>query len=278
MDKELRKVGIPGVDEMPWGAHICQFYKTKDDLVDMLVPYFKAGLENNEFCLWVTPAQLDEKDARKAMTKAVPQFDRYVHDGQIEFVPFTGWYLKGGDFDLQRVLRGWKEKLAQALARGYDGMRATGDVTGNISSRPKSSWNDFAEYEQLLDRTIGNSKMLVLCTYALDKCGATGIIDVVRNHQFVLMKGDGVWERLELTRTLESALRMLSEREREVLTFVAHGHTNQEIADRLYISVKTVEAYRARLMQKLGLQRRAELVRFALEHGLLNHRTLTATH
>lgn len=61
----------------------------------------------------------------------------------------------------------------------------------------------------------------------------------------------------------------LSDREREVLRLIAHGHTNQEVADRLCISVKSVETYKARLMEKLGLKGRAELVRYALQHGLL---------
>jgi DNA-binding NarL/FixJ family response regulator len=61
----------------------------------------------------------------------------------------------------------------------------------------------------------------------------------------------------------------LSDREREVLRLLAHGHTNQQVADRLCISVKSVETYKARLMEKLGLKGRAELVRHALQHGLL---------
>lgn len=61
----------------------------------------------------------------------------------------------------------------------------------------------------------------------------------------------------------------LSEREREVLALVAQGHTNNEVADRLGISVKTVETYRARLMEKLKLHSRADLVRYALAQGLL---------
>lgn len=64
-------------------------------------------------------------------------------------------------------------------------------------------------------------------------------------------------------------LAALSEREREVLRDVARGHTNQRIADGLGLSVKTVESYRARLMKKLGLKERADLVRLALELGLL---------
>lgn len=62
----------------------------------------------------------------------------------------------------------------------------------------------------------------------------------------------------------------LSDREREVFVLVAHGHTNQQIADRLFLSVKTIESYRARLMAKLGLKDRSELTRFALECGLLD--------
>ena len=62
----------------------------------------------------------------------------------------------------------------------------------------------------------------------------------------------------------------LSEREREVLRLLALGHTNQEIAKMLFISVRTAETHRAHIMQKLGLQTRAELVRHALDQGLLD--------
>ena len=62
----------------------------------------------------------------------------------------------------------------------------------------------------------------------------------------------------------------LSDREREVLRLLALGHTNQEIASKLYISVRTAETHRAHIMQKLNLQTRAELVRHAISAGLLN--------
>jgi DNA-binding NarL/FixJ family response regulator len=65
-----------------------------------------------------------------------------------------------------------------------------------------------------------------------------------------------------------TAAALLSQREREVLELVAQGYTNQQIADHLGLSVKTVETYRARLVEKLGLQSRAELVRYALDSGL----------
>lgn len=61
----------------------------------------------------------------------------------------------------------------------------------------------------------------------------------------------------------------LSEREQEVLALIAQGYTNQQIADRLFLSVKTIETYRSRLMSKLGLDDRAQLVQYALQAGFL---------
>lgn len=67
----------------------------------------------------------------------------------------------------------------------------------------------------------------------------------------------------------------LSQREREVLDLVAQGYTNQQIADRLGLSVKTVETYRSRLVEKLGLRSRADLVRYALDSGVFGPSEVT---
>lgn len=61
----------------------------------------------------------------------------------------------------------------------------------------------------------------------------------------------------------------LTERELEVLTMIALGHTNSEIGEKLFLSVRTVETHRAHIQSKLSLSTRAELVRYALEHGLM---------
>jgi two-component system, NarL family, response regulator NreC len=62
----------------------------------------------------------------------------------------------------------------------------------------------------------------------------------------------------------------LTERELDVLRMIALGHTNAEVADRLYLSVRTVETHRAHIQQKLSLGSRSELVRYALAHGLVD--------
>ncbi len=72
----------------------------------------------------------------------------------------------------------------------------------------------------------------------------------------------------------DAAVASLSDRETEVLKLLALGHSNKEIAEQLYLSVKTVETYKARVMEKLGLTTRTALVRFALKHDLLRDETL----
>jgi len=73
----------------------------------------------------------------------------------------------------------------------------------------------------------------------------------------------------QISEAAEAALARLSARERQVLVLLAHGHTHSEMAEQLGISVKTVETHRARLSEKLGLKSRSDLVRLALDAGLV---------
>jgi len=190
---EMRKTGVDVVGDMPWGTHFCLFYETRADLLETLVPYCKAGLENQEFCLWVVAEPLTGDDARRALERAVPDLDRYLADQSIEIVAAREWYLQDGTFDLNRVISGWNEKLARASARGYTGVRVTGDTAW----LEKKDWKDFCEYEESLNQAIADQRLAVLCTYPLAACGAAEILDVVRTHQFAVTKRRGGWDVIE---------------------------------------------------------------------------------
>lgn len=138
MDTKLRPSGIEGLGDMAWGTHFCLFYETKEDLLDILIPYFKARLENNEIFLCVASPPLSTKEAQRAMRESVPDFERYLLEGQIEIVSYLDWLLTGGRFDAQRVLQNWIAKLNWALSKGYAGLRFAGDP----------SWLD--KHDQLL--------------------------------------------------------------------------------------------------------------------------------
>jgi len=188
---ERRESGISLVGNLPWGSHFCQFYTTQKDMLDMLVPYFRAGLENNEFCVWVTSDFLTEEDALAAMTAGIPEFARYRDEGRIEVFPYTDWYLKGGNFDLRRTLNMWMEKHDQALSRGFSGMRVSGNPYWIDN---KKDWDDFACYEAEINNVIVGTKLLVLCTYSLEKCGVVEILDVIKNHEFAIAMNQGEWQ------------------------------------------------------------------------------------
>lgn len=208
--EELRKSGIDIVGDVPWGVHFCQFYETRKDLADILVPYFKAGLENNEFCMWVTADPLNVADARRAMRRAMPDFQMYVKKGQIEILPYSEWYLKDGIFDSARVLNGWVDKLNAALARGFAGLR----LTGNTFWLEPANWDSFTDYEAAVDGVIGSYRMVAICTYSLEKCGAFELLDVISNHRFALIKRAGRWQTIESTRDRELRQALLKSEER----------------------------------------------------------------
>ena len=113
---KLRSSGIVSVGDVPWGTHFCHFYETREDLLDILIPYFKAGLENNELCMWIVCDPVAEADGHRALRNAVPEFDRRLAAGDIEIVLHSQWCFREGIFDGQRVIAGWKEKLARAQA------------------------------------------------------------------------------------------------------------------------------------------------------------------
>jgi PAS domain S-box-containing protein len=193
MATEMRKTGVDVVGDMPWGTHFCLFYETRADLLETLVSYCKAGLESQEFCLWVVAEPLTGEDARLALKRVVPDLDQYLADHSIEIVAARDWYLQDGTFDLKRVISGWNEKLTSASARGYAGVRVTGDTAW----LEKKDWKDFCEYEESLNQAIAGQRLAVLCTYPLVACGAAEILDVVRTHQFAVTKRRGSWDVIE---------------------------------------------------------------------------------
>jgi len=192
-DRQPRKTEIDVIGDVPWGTHLCLFYHTKQDLIDILVPYFKAGLENNEFCMWVTSEPLLVEEAKKSLKRVVENLDDYIEKGQIEILDYSQWYTKSGRFDADEVLQGWVEKEAQALERGFDGLC----LTGNTFWLGEEDWEAFTDYEAAIDGVIGEYQMTAICTYSLDRCGASEVIDVVSNHEFALVKREGKWDIIE---------------------------------------------------------------------------------
>jgi len=180
------------MDSLPWGTHLCEFHSTHEELADTLVPYFAAGLQKDEFCLWVTSDPLGVEGAKIGLRKAAPYMDRYLDIGQIEIWDYREWYLRGGHFDADRVFGQWVQKEKRSLDCGYRGFRVSGDTAW----LDKRDWPDFMAYEAEVNRVFPQHRMIGLCTYPLDGCTADAVLEVVRNHQFALARIAGKREMI----------------------------------------------------------------------------------
>jgi DNA-binding NtrC family response regulator/PAS domain-containing protein len=232
----LRTTGIGVVGDVPWGTHFFLFYETKEDLLETLTPYFKAGLESGEQCIWVISEPLTEMDVLDALQKAIPGVERHLNNRSMEIVQGREWYLSGEELDLDRVARGWSEKLDFALSHGRSGLR----LSAGTAWLAKKDWKEFCDYEHEVNESITNLPMLALCTYPLAGSGAAEILDVTRTHQFAIARRKKDWEVVETSelKQAKSEIKKLNDEleqrvaERTLQLTAANSDLKDEIARR----------------------------------------------
>jgi C4-dicarboxylate-specific signal transduction histidine kinase len=262
VDPQLRKTGIGVVGEVPWGTHFFMFYETKEDLLDTLVPYFKAGLETGELCLWLVAEPLTEEEATNALRRAVPEFERYLANRSIEIARGRRFYFSENDPQLERTIRTWAEKADSALTHGYAGLR----VSANTAWLERKDWKAFCEYEKEVNNSISRWRMTALCTYPLAGSTAAEILDVTRTHQFAIARRNKGWEVVEtseLKQAKSEIKRLNDELERRVT-----DRTRQLAAVNEEMRKEMIERQRA---EEALLEVQAELARVtrALDMGEL---------
>ncbi len=273
MATELRKTGITVVGDLPWGAHFCYFYETKQDLLDVLIPYFKTGLENQEFCLWVISNSelLTVAEATSALRDALPDLDRYVAERSIEVVGHREWFFSGNTFDPNTVADRFRMRLNEALARGYAGMRVNGSPAWLSGGAP----NELRQFEAELDKLFPHERTIASCTYPLRSIGGQEIFDVIRTHQFAIARRQGQWEivetpeliqaKVEIRRFNEGLEQRILERTSELR--VANEELMKEINERKLAEERlrvTTESLRA-ISARLESAREEEALRIARE-------------
>jgi len=179
-----RNPGIESIGSVPWGAHLCGFFDTREELVATLIPYFATGLREDEFCMWITCDPLGAEEAKAELRNVISDLDRYLDRKQIEIWDYRDWYLRGGHFDADRVFGQWVEKEKEARDRGYQGCRAT----GNTSWLDNKTWPQFMAYEMEVNRCLPSLRMIGLCTYCMDGLAADDALEVICSHQLAVTR------------------------------------------------------------------------------------------
>ncbi len=114
-----RESGMDGVGRVPWGTHLCHFYRNLADMADVLPACLKAGLERDEACLWAVSAPLEVDRARAMLAGAVDGVDGYIAAGQLEIADFTDWFHGATEANADAAVVGLLERYDRALARGF---------------------------------------------------------------------------------------------------------------------------------------------------------------
>ncbi|MDD1767358.1 MAG: MEDS domain-containing protein, partial [Methanomassiliicoccales archaeon] len=192
-ENRLRKSGLAVMGDVPWGTHTGLFYRNRDDIVELLVPYFKAGLENNEYCLWITSEPVEAPQAQMILKASFAGFEDPLSRAQIEIVPHNQCCNEQNVFDADAIIDFMIGRLERAIENGYSGMR----VAGNAGWITEGEWRRLSKYEETIDSIIQARKMLVICAYPIDVCGPNEIVEVARNHKSVLLRREGEWESIE---------------------------------------------------------------------------------
>jgi PAS domain S-box-containing protein len=205
-----------------------------------LIPYFKAGLENNEFCLWITCDPISVEKAYATLKQAIPDFDQYIEKQSIEIRSYLDWHLKEDKFDAKTIINGWKKQLYNVLDRGFDGMR----VNGNETWLKHKDWKDIMNYESELNKALHNQPIIVFCTYPLSNSTARSILDVAHTHGCVVSKRKGKWEILEAPEIKENKAQLKRRSDK----------LEQRVAERTSELVKVIEE----LKNEIGERKKTE--------------------
>jgi GAF domain-containing protein len=174
--------GLAALPSLAWGRHLGQVFTSAGDLRDTLVPYFRAGLENNERCLWVTDAPFDANDARDALRAAIPDFDRRERLGQIEIQNTQAFYDIRMPLNPTALVTGLLEREREALAAGYRGLR----TNGNCSLIALGDWSNFLDYESRVQQAVSGRRLICMCSYCHDGMEPSALGMIVERHDVVV--------------------------------------------------------------------------------------------
>src|SRR5579884_323419 len=178
----LSPSGIAMIPQLQWGSHLAHLFGSAQELRDVLVPYFKAGLQNNERCLWVVREPLGVEEARSALLAEVPDLEEREQAGQIEILSAGEWYSSTDKLQPRALVDGLLEREKEALELGYQGLR----TNGNCSWVSPEQWEDFQDYEALVQQSAQGRRMICVCSYSMDQLHEGAQFDVMQRHHVTI--------------------------------------------------------------------------------------------
>lgn len=290
---DVLDLGLPGVGEVGPGTHFCALYSGPAERDRLLFSFLDAGLRHGDKCLClvddIEPALVRDH----LVGRPGPEYSR--RSSQLEVKRASEAYLPTGEFRIDDMARFLIQSVGEATDAHFGLLRAAGEMSWVLPGPP--GHEDLFDYESALNGVVDQMPALFMCLYDLNKFGVAMLIEALRTHPKVLLDRTVIdnphyvppaaYVRPEAAvpehtsepepgpadggddRRWES----LTEGELRVVTGVAQGLTNRDIAARLHLSRHTVDAHLKHVFLKLDIHTRVELTVWALKHGVLDSRS-----
>ncbi|MBI1977413.1 MAG: MEDS domain-containing protein [Candidatus Omnitrophica bacterium] len=148
------------------GKHFYQFYKSSDDFLHVMIPFFQAGLEKNDACLWLISQENSLDFCRSTAEAMIPQHVTAILSGQFQILSAEEWYLTEGTFDESKAIANALQHLEKIKALGFRRFRIAGDE----ACVPRKDWSLVEAYERKVAPWIKSQPIVALCAYPILSC------------------------------------------------------------------------------------------------------------
>lgn len=175
--------GFDEIDLQP-GSHVCAFYRGASDRDQLLTAYLGAGLSAGDKCICIVDSAYTAKrlESLRSNCGRPP-----APDGQLDVHLPESTYLAGGEFTTSDMLTFWTESLVKAEIEGYSFCRLVGEMTWALRDAP--GVEHLVGYESELNRVTSSYPVFVLCLYDLDLFNGEVVVNIIKTHPQVLVRG-----------------------------------------------------------------------------------------
>lgn len=185
----IRNAGIPIMEKIAWGMHFYLFHESATDMPYWLMPYFKAGLENNECCIWIIPGGISYENAVSILRESISDLDQHIQQGNMLII--TGqWKDQNDRFNLQMLFSWLDGTLSFKLKKGASGLR----IVLSPSVLKKYGGPSLSLFEKELEAFLPYRAMIMLCYHQIEGSSSEEILDISASNLFVGAFRNGHWQ------------------------------------------------------------------------------------
>lgn len=185
MSSGIRNSGIKVIDKIRWGSYITHLFSTKEDYFRIVIPYIRAGLMDDELCIWIYSDNIHyEEIISNLKNDNIKDVDKYIDSGQLMLVHYSEWYLRDGTFNQVRDNGQWKRLSQYALNNRFVGIRIAVDLTWTTENYIE----DFTNYKNKFNEIMYEVPFLVLSLYDVNRLDMLQTVQVVNEHNYTIIK------------------------------------------------------------------------------------------